>query len=243
MNIEKIIRAYHKARTSVVVIGLGVLLVALTTSTDNQTWSAVGLGIGCSLIASGGSSFLNFLVFDDISKNPLEEWHIEKIYEKRSQKSAESDPELDKAKYQVDVVAFGLSSFRDKNKERVETCLRNGVNFRILTMAPDSKKMKVREEEENNKNIKNSILQLVDWAKELNQKGYNGNIQIKVYNCMTLDFYWRVDNELYVGPYWYGHDSQQTITFKFSANGKGFEQYTSYFEELWKDPKISKQLV
>ena len=60
---------------------------------------------------------------------------------------------------------------------------------------------------------------------------------------MTLDFYWRVDDELYIGPYWYGISSQQTITYKFSEGGKGFNQYTSYFDDLWNDNELTKVLT
>ena len=85
---------------------------------------------------------------------------------------------------------------------------------------------------------KHSIEQLVDWANKLNSKNYKGKIIIKGYECMTLDFYWRVDNVLYVGPYWYGMDSQQTITYKFSDGGKGFSQYIDYFESLWNNEEF-----
>ena len=52
---------------------------------------------------------------------------------------------------------------------------------------------------------------------------------------MTLDFYWRVDDEIYIGPYWYGIGSQQTITYKFIAGKQGFEVYAEYFERLWEN--------
>lgn len=60
---------------------------------------------------------------------------------------------------------------------------------------------------------------------------------------MTLNFYWRVDDVLYIGPYWYGVDSQQTITYKFSDGGKGFQQYTDYFENLWNDSVLTDTLT
>ena len=63
------------------------------------------------------------------------------------------------------------------------------------------------------------------------------------YSTMTLDFYWRVDDYLYVGPYWYGVESQQTITYKFLDGGKGFTQYSDYFEELWNNDGLCKTLT
>ena len=170
-----------------------------------------------------------------IKYSPLDEWKIEKIYSTRAEKNADSDPELTKAKYQIDAVAFGLKSFRTKQEKKVEACLRKGVNFRIITMNPNSEYISAREKEENETEgqIKKTIEDLVSWANRFNSKGLKGKIIVKGYNCMTMDFYWRVDDELYVGPYQYGISSQQTITYKFISGGKGFTQYTEYFEQLW----------
>jgi len=60
---------------------------------------------------------------------------------------------------------------------------------------------------------------------------------------MTLDFYWRVDDELYVGPYWYHVGSQQTITYKFTSGKKGFKLYEKYFEDLWNDEENNIKLT
>ena len=72
------------------------------------------------------------------------------------------------------------------------------------------------------------------WADGLNKsKKSKGKIIVKGYKCMTLDFYWRVDDEIYIGPYWLGFDSQQTITYKFVSGKQGFDLYADYFEQLW----------
>jgi len=60
---------------------------------------------------------------------------------------------------------------------------------------------------------------------------------------MTLDFYWRMDDELYIGPYLFDVVSQQTITYKFvrgksKDDGRGFNMYTNYFESLWNNEKL-----
>ena len=60
---------------------------------------------------------------------------------------------------------------------------------------------------------------------------------------MTLDFYWRVDDVIYIGPYWYGVESQQTITYKYLAGGKGFTQYSEYFETLWNNTDLCRPLT
>lgn len=224
--------------TGLLIIIAGIVLCLLEVfivKTERSVW----LSIGCSLLASGVVILAQAFLVEGKSENPLDGWGLEKIYETRAEKNQDSDPKLDKAKEQVDAIAFGLKSFRSKNGKRVEKLLKKGVNIRILTMNPsvDNIFLKQREieEEETEGQIRNSIDQLVTWARNLNTRGYSGRIEVKGYKCMTLDFYWRVDDELYVGPYWYHVGSQQTITYKFVKGKNGFRLYSEYFEDLWND--------
>lgn len=173
--------------------------------------------------------------------NNLCDWGLEKIFKTRAEKNAESDPKLENHNVKVlDGIAFGLSSFRCNREYDVLECLQNGMRMRLLVMNPHTEFAKQRAIEENSppSSIKDSILKLVDWVNKLNKKSNNGKIEIKYYNAMTLDFYWRIDNELYVGPYMYDIVSQQTITAKFASGGKGFNLYTRYFEDLWNNPTL-----
>lgn len=221
----------------VLLIGISLVLIdVFITKTDMNLY----ISIGCSLIASALVILLNDLFVDVVKMNYLDEWKINKIYATRAEKNADSDPNLDKAEYRVDVVAFGLRSFRQKYHKKVELCLKKGVNFRIITMNPESKYINDREKEEGDAkgNIQISIYDLIKWANELNDNNYKGKIIIKGYNCMTLDFYWRVDDDLYVGPYWYGCKSSDTITYRYQKEGKGFSLYTEYFDRLWNNDTL-----
>ncbi len=226
----------------IILVGIGMCIMSAFVALP---WDNILLSIGCSLIASGLVILMHDFFIERKEISLLDEWRIERIFSTRAEKNAESDPELVKAKYCIDAVAFGLGSFRSKQTLKVEQCLRNGVNFRIITMDPICPYVDVRDIEENKKTgtTKYSIEQLVEWANELNSKYMKGKIIIKGYSSMTLDFYWRVDDVLYVGPYWYGVDSQQTITYKFLDGGKGFTQYTEYFESLWSNSTLCKPLT
>ena len=181
---------------------------------------------------------------DFINKiNNVCDWGLEKIFKTRAEKNAESDPKLEKHDVKIlDGIAFGLSSFRCNREYDVLKCLENGMNMRLLTMNPHTEFAKQRAIEENTHpdSINNSFIKLVEWVNKLNKKSNNGKIEIKYYDAMTLDFYWRVDNDLYVGPYMYDIISQQTITAKFSNGGKGFNLYTRYFEDLWNNSALCK---
>lgn len=232
--------------TGLVIIIAGILIV-LADIFWLKTKQNIWISIGCSLLASGIVILAQAILIDGKRENPLDEWGLEKIYETRAEKNKESDPELDKAKEQVDAIAFGLKSFRTKHTKRVEKILKKGVNVRILTMNPDKEniflKQREIEEEETEGQIRNSIEQLVSWANTLNSRNYQGKIEVKGYKCMTLDFYWRVDDDIYIGPYWYHVGSQQTITYKFHKGRKGFDTYTEYFETLWNDDENTIKLT
>ena len=223
-----------------VIIGISLVFLLKT----NAAW----VGIGGSLVASGLVIILQSLLVDRVKVNEIDKWGLERIYYTRSEQNTDTDPQLKKAKYQIDAVVFGLKSFRDKHGHLIETCLNRGVNIRILTMDPEGPFIAQREREEkvSEGSIKQTIEQLLIWANKLNNQNKKGKIEIRGYNCMTLDFYWRVDDSICIGPYWYGTDSQQTITYKYvddDDNGLGFKQYVEHFEKLWNEDEIIRVLT
>lgn len=236
-----------KYNTKAIIVALLVLLAGFALTVFDIFWfkteSNVWISIGCSLVASALVILLNTFLVDATIYNPLDDWKLRRIATTRAEINNECAEKLRYAKYQVDIVAFGLQSFRNKQSNLIEGYLKKGVNFRILTMDPKSDFVLQREREEDDTNIKNSIEKLVEWADKLNTKQYKGRVIVKGYSCMTLDFYWRVDNTIYVGPYWVGYDSQQTVTYAFDKGGDGFKLYSDYFEKLWNDNEISSYLT
>ena len=226
-----------KYNSKAIIVALLVLLAGFALTVFDIYWfktpSNVWISIGCSLVASALVILLNTFLVDATICNPLDDWKLRRIATTRAEINNECAEKLRHAKYQVDIVAFGLQSFRNKQSDAIEGYLKKGVTFRILTMSPNSPFVLQREKEEDDTNIKNSIEKLIEWADKLNEKQYKGRIIVKGYSCMTLDFYWRVDHTIYVGPYWVGYDSQQTVTYTFDKGGEGFKLYSDYFEKLW----------
>lgn len=223
----------------IIIGGLGIGAEFLW-DTDKGFW----FNLGCSLLSSGLVILLTALFVERLKINPLDDWKLKTITSTRAEINNDCEIEMDHAKYQIDIIAFGLRSFRTTHMDKqILAKLRKGINYRILTMDPQSKFVAAREAEEDNKNIKSSIEALVAWADLLNNKSTRGKIIVKGYSSMTLDFYWRVDNVVYIGPYWYGYESQQTITYKYIKGGKGFKTYSDYFEKLWSDEKLTAFLT
>lgn len=234
-----------KSIIAALIIFVAGIFIALMDVFQWKSTSSIMLNIGCSFIASALVALVTVLLVERRKVSPIEEWKIEKIYNTRAERNAEADPNIEKARYCIDGIAFGLSTFRTMHGKKIEQCLKKGVQIRLLTMDPDGRFISFREEEEKTApgGIRDTIIDMIKWADELNQRNPKGKIIIKGYNSMTLDYYWRVDNDIYVGPYWYGYKSSDTITYKFSADGRGFQHYSEYFEKLWEDTELCKVLT
>ena len=230
------------AALGIIIVGI---ILCLVSAKAVAPWNTIWLSIGCSLIASGLVILMHDFFVERKKVSELDEWKIEKIYSTRGERNVEADPNIGNARYCIDGVIFGISTFRKMHSKKIEQCLRKGVNVRLLTMDPEGPFITFREKEEEitPDGIKNTITEMVKWADELNQKNSRGTITVKAYNSMTLDYYWRVDNELYVGPYWYGYKSSDTITYKFDGKGRGFQHYSEYFEKLWEDDDLCRVLT
>ena len=231
-----------RANPTSIIIGLVMLLLGIAlifldcmvTKTPQNLW----ISIGCSLIASAIIIITNAIFLERKIINPLDKWGIEAIFKIRTDTHPEISTKLLHTKKKLDIIAFGLKSLREAQDPAIDKLLHDGVTIRILTMHPESPFVQQREKEENEipEQIKKTINDLVEWANEKNSNTkHKGYIEIKGYRCMTLDFYWRMDNDLYVGPYWYGLGSQRTITYKFIKGQAGFETYSEYFNKLWND--------
>lgn len=222
-----------------IIIGAGAVLIDVFIT---NTSANVFVSIGCSLIASG-IVLLSTALLIDFRRGYIvwDEWKLSKIYKTRAEKNLDSDPKLEKHNIkQLDGIAFGLKSFRSNRRNDVLTCMQRGMNVRFLVMSPYGECVRRREVEENvvPGSISKSIEDLCIWADDLNKQSNRGKIAIKFYDTMTLDFYWRIDDEIYIGPYMLNTESQQTITYQFIKGGKGFSLYTDYFETLWSDTRF-----
>lgn len=237
INLKSIIAA-------LIILAVGVFIALMDVFVWKST-SAIVLNIGCSFISSALVAIVTVLLVERQKISPIEEWKMEKIYSTRTERNSEADPNIQNAKYRIDGIAFGLSTFRTMYGKKIEQCLQKGVQIRLLTMDPDGHFISFREEEEKTAagGIKDTITDMIKWANALNQNNTKGKIVIKGYKSMTLDYYWRVDDDLYVGPYWYGYKSSDTITYKFVANGRGFQHYSDYFETLWEDKDLCRVLT
>ena len=198
-------------------------------------------GIGISLVLSGLIGiFMNVLFYRKESKYKVcEEWQIKDIYESRAVANNKIDAYQECAKKHVDIIAFGLTSWRQAKERLIDSMLAKGVKIRIITIDPDCDILVYRDYAEG-KQPNSTSFSISKLQEFFDQTENRKKVEIRYHQQLPLDFYFRVDNYIFVGPYLYGKESQQTITYEFEKGGKGFDYYLNYFEDLWNGKTIPK---
>jgi hypothetical protein len=240
---------FNSRLVNALILLLGIVLVLLSFLGESSSrTSIVLLSVGASVIAAGLVSFMislysieSWASYDDVAK-----WRLTGIYKTRAAKNSYADEKLAACLEQIDIAAFGLKSFRDASTELVRKKVRSGVRIRILCLGPDSPYVSAREKSENEVpgQIRGTIIALQEWIRELQTlASENQQVQLKYYDSLPLEFYFRIDQTLYVGPYLHGYGSQQTITLEFEQPGMGFEYWQAYFDTLWNDGHFASVAV
>lgn len=237
MQEERKMSAEHWINLVICFIGLILVLIGATLI-KKQNLSTITISVGASLIASSIVAFLSSIYIHKYrrAKEISEVWGINSMADKRATMNIRIDECMSKAKHHYDLIAFGLKSLRDGNPQGVNELLKRGAEIRIITVDPKVEALNERDEQEGKQagSTALSIQQLRDWTDDLNSK-YPEKVQIRFANYLPNEFYCRVDDSIFVGPYQYGKESQQDITVEYRNPGKAFKYYEDYFDKLWKD--------
>jgi len=231
----------------ILLLGIVLLLIGVFVSIGEK-WAAVLTGIGCSLIASAIVSKLNAMYIQkrEEERVVIDKWGLRSVYSSRQEMNVPCDQYLHYAVSRIDMIGFGYRSLRDSQDKLMREKASKGVCIRIISMNPDSKFLIQREKDEKvvSGSIRETILQLKDWVDELKSLSPDPEkIEVRFYDSLPQDFYFRVDDHVFVGPYQYGRLSQQTISYEYAdKNSEGFCYYTGYFEDLWNDKNYCKKL-
>lgn len=199
------------------------------------------------VLSDKGSHYILNSIAKFMGANPnLEEWGMISIFGSRQEMNIRCNQLNKELKHNLDIAAFGLKSWRDSQTSVIKKKLKEGLVVRILSPQYDSIHVKQREKDEKvtRNGIRKSIIDLRTWVIDMKKhcdKG--GAIDLKFYDSLPLDFHWHQENNLFVGPYLYGKGSQQTPTYEFVIGGKGYEFFSEYFEDMWKNKKVFHEAI
>ena len=229
----------HNAHlVNLIIFGFGLILVIISiiVKTENVCGQIL-LSVGTSLVASTIVVYISskYILQQSRIKKVIEEWGLTGIFETRQRMNEFSNINLEKNESSMDMMAFGLKSYRHAKGALLKEKVNKGMKVRIITIDPNSKFLKEREKNEDclEGEIRNTIIQLIEWINDINQyAGEDNKAEIKIYDSLPLDFYCRMDKALYVGPYLHGIDSQQTISYEYRYSSRGYDYYSAYFEKI-----------
>ncbi|MAD90339.1 MAG: hypothetical protein CMK64_11590 [Pseudoalteromonas sp.] len=165
---------------------------------------------------------------------------FKRVFKSRQEMNLRLDELWRKESNQLDIIAFGLKSFRDSQHESIVEKIQKGLKLRILTIDPKSLFLKQREKDESliEGSIAKTIEDLSKWSKSINNSMCNDSVTLKFYNTLPLDFYWRQDSSIFIGPYLYGIGSQQTVSYELDLNSQVGAFYQNYYERIFNNKEF-----
>jgi hypothetical protein len=244
---------YLLSNALVLACGAGLLAAAF-----NDTWNDVAV----SLLAAGVVGVLFFYytwldVGDDESRQLLERSRLTGAYEDRNDEQSRDYRGLVRsARHHVDILGFGLRSFRQGFVIGDEPWPEKAL-VRILLIDPnfpdEDRSYADQRDVEEESTYKQNRIDVEEFARTCHQRlatsrevaaaeGQGARFDIRLFQCLPSVTIFRVDHVLYWGPYLIGRTNQQCPVVKVEAGGYLFEQLVGHFEAIWADNERSRAI-
>lgn len=224
-----------------VIILVGALVTVGSNSLEDEWFKAVGFALGTSIVAAGMCGLVVWVYIAnsegslDLLK-ALEKSGLEWVYPKRAaQIRNEYAVRLQKAHRQIDILGFGLKDFkRDYMNDLGE--LSNRATIRILVLDPKSSFAAQRDSEENQSEgvIEAEVQEFISGFRTRYGDDRDG-LQLHKYRSLPEVNIFRIDNEIFWGPYLVERASGNTPTMRVRQGGYMFDALESHFERIWSD--------
>jgi hypothetical protein len=155
----------------------------------------------------------------------------------------EYDRRLQGAHKRIDVIGFGLRALWDDYHTAFPEW-RERADVRILLMDPDSPYADKRDREENDLtgNIRQGVQRFIRDTASLRRSPGNHEFQIRLYTCLPSVNIFRVDDDLFWGPYLVKEQSRNAPTIIVRSGGILFGRLTEHFDKIWNDNTLSRPI-
>lgn len=222
-----------------IVVFLGIILIHWGIDVNNQVIkNAILVSIGTSLLASGIVAFLDIIckavqnqIFENID-NIVIKAGIDNIYSKRD--LDEYDTLIKNVHNSIDVAGYSLRGFFQSYKDILLEKITQNKNLKIRILLVDPKSAFSTSREMNEDGFLSGT-----YASNVNiiKNGFKNieNISIKTIQYPFSHMIYRIDDTMFVGPYFYKKSSKSTNTTKLNRNGQLFSAYQQEFDDMWED--------
>ncbi|MFZ0638208.1 MAG: hypothetical protein WAN33_04655 [Candidatus Acidiferrales bacterium] len=212
---------------------------------------ALAISAGASLIATG---ITGWVLFAHMRLNESQRSLISlltlfgfvKVFDARAVRiKSEYDARLDKARDRIDILGFGLRALREDYREEFAKW-KEKANVRILLIDPEFPNLQSsyanqrdKEEKSSEGTIRADVEAFLVEKRRLDNMQGEHSFDVRLYTCLPLINIFRIDDELFWGPYLIGKQSRNAPTFLVRRGGVLFERFVDHFERVWNEPELS----
>ena len=210
--------------------------------------------IGASVAAAGFAGGILYVYVGKMERlesgiKMLEDFGIKQVFEGRSVRMKDQyDSRCRDMKQHLDILGFGLSSFVEDHAGDIETWKRK-ADIRILVLDPDFPNTEVPYSEQRDVEEQNDVGDIRRDVEKLKRAlaphigTQNGKtFGVRLYRCLPSVNIFRVDDELFWGPYFMAQQSRNTPTI-LVTHGKLFDRIIEHFNDIWNSETLSVALV
>ncbi len=230
-------------------LALYTLVFAIGTALV-QSESELLSAVGASLVATGVAGWVLFLwVILNEGRSKRAELVsnlglVDAFPARASQIKNEYDTRLAHANEAIDVLGFGLRHLRQDYEADFEKWAAS-ARVRILLLNPEAPTKnksfaKQRDLEEGNSptTISDDVKQFLQATESLWSDPSSG-FAVRLYSALPSVNIFRVDNELFWGPYLIGKQSRNTPTLVVRRGGTLFDSFADHFDALWNNDQLT----
>ena len=229
----------------IVLLLIGVIFIVSGSPSAGKTATTLQIaayGVGTSLAAAGIAGEVLFLYVraTTSARDGLESLSvagIRKVFDGRAaQIRSEYDSRIHNAR-EIDILGFGLAALREDYGRSFRQWTAH-AKVRVLLLDPDYPEVKnsfasQRDSEENNPagRIKGDVQAFLSLLDE--ERVDKSVFQVRLISALPSINLFRIDDEMFWGPYLINQQSRNAPTFLVRRGGFLFERYKKHFDDLW----------
>jgi hypothetical protein len=217
-------------------------------------------GVGASLVAAAlaGWTIFVYVLFSQRTSDRLRllaQFGLRSAFPARQVRIKDQfDSRLKNARWGIDILGFGLNALRQDYgadfRHWAERC-----PVRILILDPDypnSQFSYANQRDAEEENPVGSIASHVADMKRITHQfrhaedlEYTGTLfpfRVRLYTCLPSVSIFRIDDEIFWGPYFVKDQSRNMPTLLVNRGGVLYERLSQHFEDIWNDSNLSKRI-
>jgi len=116
--------------------------------------------------------------------------------------------------------------------------------MRFLLLDPESQRVRDRAEEDRSSETPTAsvLKERIIGAAEEFRRLHLANLTVRYYRCTPSVNYFRIDNRTFIGSYFVGIPSRNSVTLFCRTGDRLAEWYTKHFEAVWTSTDFSRPI-